>query len=526
MRPREGDETAMAQVVDRGFWNIGAQYPDQTAIVRPSGERISAGELLCSANQIARSLQTMGLKRGDGIAVLLPADVGFFEVYLAAFQIGLYLTPINYHLTSSEVGYILADCEASVFVCDQQFANAAAEAAGAAGIRTDRRFAVGNVKGFRQMSDLKMGPSDPPADRSPGLDMWYTSGTTGRPKGVRRPLPEGDPYELSSVRAGQSLFNNTEPGGVHLLCSPIYHGAPESFAANALHAGQSLVLMSRFDPVKFLELVDRERVTNSHMVPTMFVRLLSLPEAQRSSFDVSSLRSIVHAAAPCPPEVKQQMMAWWGPILYEYYAATEGGGTLVSPEEWLEHPGTVGRAMPGTAVRIYDDEGNEVPVNTPGNVYLKSAAPPFRYFKDDEKTRASYRGDMFSVGDVGYLDPEGWLFLTERKPDIIISGGVNIYPAEIEFVLLSHPGVDDVGVIGVPHEDMGEQVKAIVQLKPDREGGDAVRDELFALCAERLAPYKCPRSIDFVEQLPRTETGKLQRRVLREKYWKGYARKM
>jgi long-chain acyl-CoA synthetase len=521
-----GDEIPMALVVEHGFWNVAAQRPDEIAIVRPSGEEISAGELLRAANQIARNLQAIGLKRGDGIAVLLPADVDFFEIYLAAFQIGLYLTPINYHLTPSEVGYILADCEASVFVCDQQFAGAASEAVETVGFPKDRRFAVGDVEGFRPMSDLKTGSTDPPEERSPGLDMWYTSGTTGRPKGVRRPLPEGDPYELMRARGGPSPFNNGEPGGVHLLCSPIYHGAPESFAANALHAGQSVVLMSKFDPVRFLELVDRYGVTNSHMVPTMFVRLLSLSEDQRSGFDVSSLRSVVHAAAPCPPEVKQQMMAWWGPILYEYYAATEGGGTFVSPEDWLKHPGTVGRAMPGAAVRIYDDDGGEVPANTPGNVYLKSATPPFRYFKDKEKTQASYRGDMFSVGDVGYLDTEGWLFLTERKPDIIISGGVNIYPAEIEFVLLSHPEVADVGVIGVPHKDMGEEVKAIIQLPPGKEGDDALRDELLALCAEQLAPFKRPRTVDFVDQLPRTETGKLQRRVLREKYWQGYARKM
>jgi long-chain acyl-CoA synthetase len=512
---------------EAGFWNIAASDPDRRAIVGPAGEEATFGELLRSANQIAGALQQMGLKRGDGVAVLLPADISFFEVFFAIAQVGLYLTPINYHLTASEVAYILADCEASIFVAHERFAEIATEAVAQVDYPSDRRFAVGTIKGFRPLADLKVGSAEAPTERSPGLDMWYTSGTTGRPKGVRRPLAEGDPYELSGRTARGNLFGGggSDPG-VHVLCSPIYHGAPESFACNALHQGQLVVLMDRFDPLRFLELIDLHKVTNSHMVPTMFVRLLALSDNERSKFDVSSLRNVVHAAAPCPPEVKQQMMAWWGPIIYEYYAATEGGGTFVSPEEWLERPGTVGRAMAGSAVRILDDAGNELPPGVPGNVYLKPSSAPFKYFKDEEKTRASFRGDMFSVGDIGYLDDEGWLFLTERKPDIIIAGGVNIYPAEIEFVLLSHPAVADAGVIGVPDEDMGEQVKAVIQLRQGGIGGDALTEELLQLCAERLAPFKRPRTIDFVDQLPRTETGKLQRRVLRDPYWEGQTRRM
>jgi long-chain acyl-CoA synthetase len=504
-----------------GMWNIAAADPDRLALITPDGLEVSFGALNSAGNQIAHGLRGMGVGRGDSVAVLLPADHHFYEVYFATTQIGVYLTPINYNLTDSEVGYILADCGAKVFIADARFGAVAAEAAEASGFPPSSRFAVGDIPGFRPFEEIKSSDASPPPDRSAGLDMWYTSGTTGRPKGVRKALPKGDPYELTRLSLRSTNLFGGGSGGVHILTSPIYHGAPESFSCNALHGGQTVVLMKRFSPETFLQLVERHRVTSSHMVPTMFVRLLNLPEEVRLSYDVSSLRNIVHAAAPCPVDVKQRMMQWWGPILWEYYAASEGGGTFVTPEEWLERPGTVGRPLPGAEVKILDDDGNVLPSGEPGNVYMRPSAGMFSYHNDPEKTREAFRGEFFSVGDVGYLDEEGWLFLTDRKPDVIISGGVNIYPAEIEAELLRHPSVVDAGVIGIPDPDRGEQVLALVQVRDPVEAGPALEEALTALCRESLAGYKVPRLFEFRSELPRTETGKLQRRLLRAPYWEG-----
>jgi long-chain acyl-CoA synthetase len=510
-----------------GIWSIGAEHPDRIAIVNPDGSEVSAGELVTACNQVANGLRELGLQRGDSIAALVPSNSVFFELFYAATQIGLYFTPINYNLTGSEVGYILGNCEAKVFVTFAKYAATATEAVQEIGFPPDRCYSVGDIPGFRPYADLKSSVATPPDDRSPGIEQWYTSGTTGHPKGVRRPLPEGDPYEIAAAAAaGQRMMHDMEPGqGVHILTSPIYHGGPQSTACSAVHGGQALVLMERFNAETFLELVDRYGVTSTHMVPTMFVRLLGLPDEVKDRYDVSSLRNVVHAAAPCPPEVKQQMLDWWGPIIYEYYAATEGGGTFVKPDEWLKRPGTVGRPLPGAEIRILDDDGKQLPPNEAGNVYMKSARS-FKYFKDEEKTRDAFRDDFFTVGDVGYLDDEGWLFLTERKPDIIISGGVNIYPAEIEAVLVTHPAVGDAAVIGVPDDDRGEQVKALIEPGPGVTVGPELEHELAELCRERLAPYKHPRSYEFRETLERTEAGKLQRRLLRNEYWVGRDRKI
>jgi long-chain acyl-CoA synthetase len=503
------------------MWNIAAQDPDRRALVAPDGSEVSFGALCTAANQVAHRLRDLGLQRGDAVAVMVPADVHFYEVYFATTQIGLYLTPINYNLTGQEVAYVLADCGAKVFVTHERFAGVAAEAVESSDIPVSHRFVVGELPGFRPYAEIKSPNSRPPVDRSPGLDMWYTSGTTGRPKGVRKSLPEGDPYELSRhVLKTMDLFGMTA-GGVHILTSPIYHGAPESFSCNALHAGQTVVLMSRFSAEPFLQLVERYGVTSSHMVPTMFVRLLNLADDVRLAYDVTSLRNIVHAAAPCPVDVKTRMMAWWGPILWEYYAASEGGGTFVTPEEWLKRPGTVGRALPGAEVRILDDDGQDLRVGEPGNVYMRPSAGMFAYHNDPDKTREAFRGEFFSVGDVGYLDEEGWLFLTDRKPDVIISGGVNIYPAEIEAQLMLHPSVADAAVIGVPDADRGEQVLALVQLRETAVPDPGLEESLTALCRTGLAGYKVPRVFEFRTELPRTETGKLQRRLLRAPYWEG-----
>jgi long-chain acyl-CoA synthetase len=515
------------RVDEIGFWNIARKHPDRLAIVNPDRREVSAGELLDASNQLANGMHDLGLTRGDSIAVLVPNDAVFFELYLAATQIGLYVTPINYNLTSSEIAYIVDDCEAKIFIASDRFAAAAIEAADSIGFPHDGRFAVGQIEGFRPYPDLKSADASTPADQSVGLEQWYTSGTTGRPKGVRRALPEGHPDDLGEIAASRQVFGDMPRGeGVHILTSTVYHGGPQSSACASLHLGQALVLMNRFDAETFLELVDRYHVTSAFMVPTMFVRLLGLPEEVKRKYDLSSLGNIVHSAAPCPPEVKQQMLDWWGPVIYEYYAATEGGGTYVTPQDWLKHPGTVGRAFPGAEVRIFDDDGIEVGPGITGNVYMKSITGTFDYFKDPDKTKDSHRHGLFTVGDVGYLDEDGWLFLTERKPDIIIAGGVNIYPAEIEAVLVTHPSVGDAAVIGVPDDERGEQVKALIETVAGVSGGPELQRELDEFCHARLASYKCPRSYEFRGTLNRTEAGKLQRRLLREPFWVGRDRRM
>jgi long-chain acyl-CoA synthetase len=311
---------------------------------------------------------------------------------------------------------------------------------------------------------------------------------------------------------------------VHIVGSPLYHTAVLVFAGSAIHTGHTLVVMDKWTPDEMLRLIDTYKVTNTHMVPTQFVRLLGLSEDVRAKYDVSSLRHMVHAAAPCPPDVKRQMIEWWGPVIDEYYAASEGGGTIVYAAEWLEHPGTVGRAWPGAEIVILDDDDNELPANQVGTVYMHMAAGSFEYYKDKEKTERSRRGRFFTVGDVGYLDDDGWLFLSDRKTDMIISGGANIYPAEIESELIMHPKIADVAVFGIPHDDWGEEVKAVVEPIEGVEGSPELEAEILDWASTRLAKYKTPRTIDFVDELPRDPNGKLYKRKLRDPYWEGRER--
>jgi len=311
---------------------------------------------------------------------------------------------------------------------------------------------------------------------------------------------------------------------VHICCSPLYHTAVLVFAGGAIHMGQTVVLMDKWAPADMLHLIDAHRVTNTHMVPTQFVRLLSLPEEERAKYDVSSLRHMVHAAAPCPPKIKQQMIDWWGPVIDEYYAASEGGGTIVFADEWVGKPGTVGKPWPISEVVVLDDDGNELPPGQVGTVYLHMSTGNFEYFKDQEKTDQSRFGKFFTVGDVGYFDEDGWLFLSDRKIDMIISGGANIYPAEIESELILHPKVADVAAFGIPNDDWGEEVKAVVEPIDGVEGGPALEAEILAWCTDRMAKYKIPKSIDFVVELPRDPNGKLYKRTLRDPYWEGRER--
>jgi long-chain acyl-CoA synthetase len=509
-----------------GFWAIAKDDPDRLAVVGPDGATVTFGALEARTNQVANGLRALGLQRGDGVAIVLQNYLEFVELYLATMQTGLYLTCINYHLTGPEIAYIVNDAEAKVLVVHERFAPAAEAAARDVAIDPNLRFAVGSIDGFRPYADIANGQvSSPPPDRSPGTTMLYTSGTTGRPKGVRRALPEGDPNDAAAAASLLAMLFDITPGpGAHLVAGPLYHAAPLAFGTGGLNLGQAMVLMDRWTPERTLQLIEQWRITTSHMVPTMFHRLLSLPDDVRGRYDTSSLQSVIHAAAPCPVEVKRRMIEWWGPVIYEYYAATEGGGTYVKPKDWLDHPGTVGQPFPGATVKIYDDDGNELPAGEVGTIYMGTPLGSFEYYKDPAKTQANRRNGLFTVGDMGYVDADGWLFLSDRKADMIISGGVNIYPAEIEAALLEHPDVADAAVLGVPDDEWGEQVKAVVQLKDLTKAGDDEAERLITWCRERLAAYKCPRSVDFRDELPRYPTGKLYKRLLRDEYWAGRER--
>ena len=512
-----------------GFWALAQADPHHLALVTPEGDEISAGELLASSNQLVHGLRGAGMQPGDVVAVVLPNGREFIELYLACLQAGWYLVPINHHLVGPEIAYIVGDSEAKVFVAHSRFAEAATAAAEELGFDGSRRFSVGDVPGFRPLSALRQGqPTDLPADRTTGAVMNYTSGTTGRPKGVRRPLPGVVPEQVAAMFGGMLLMFRLQPhdDNVHIVGSPLYHTAVLVFGGGALHLGHTVVLMDKWTPSGMLALIERYRVTSSHMVPTQFHRLLALPDEERSRYDLSSLRHMVHAAAPCPPDVKRRMIEWWGPVIDEYYAASEGGGTIVFADEWLEHPGTVGRAWANSEIAIFDEDGNRISEpNRVGTVYMRMGqGASFEYFKDREKTRKNRIGDFFTVGDVGELDPDGWLFLRDRKIDMIISGGANIYPSEIESELLTHPKVGDVAVFGIPNEDWGEEVKAVIEPAAGVKGGPELEAEILAWCGGRLARYKTPKSIDFVDELPRDPNGKLYKRKLRDPYWAGRER--
>ncbi len=510
-----------------GFYHFARNDPAKLALVDPSGREWSRGELLAAVNRLAHGLRAAGLGPGDCLATVVPNGAEMLQLYLAAFQSGLYLTPINHHLTAPEVAYILKDSEARVFVGAERFAEACRDAAAEAGLPEARRFALGALPGFRPFADLGAGQPDTlPENRAAGQVMNYTSGTTGRPKGVRRALAPLDPDTVAALMTGfLAMFDlEHEDDNVHLCGSPLYHTAVLFFATASLHSGHAVVLMDKWGPEDMLRLIERHRVTTSHMVPTQFHRLLGLPEEVRTRYEVSSLRAMVHAAAPCPVDTKQKMLEWWGDSIYEYYAATEGGGTLVTPQEWRRYPGTVGRPYTSADIRILDDEGKECPVDQPGSVYMKLGDADFEYKGDRKKTQENRREGYFTVGDIGYLNQDGYLFLCDRKADMIISGGVNIYPAEIEAALLSHPKVADAAAFGIPHPDWGEEVKAVIELSEGAESGEALAEEILDFCKGRLARYKTPRSVDFIAEMPRDPNGKLYKRKLRDPYWEGRQR--
>jgi len=506
-----------------GAW---AQHqPDHPAqIVEATGEITTYRELDERSNRIAHVLRRAGLERGDHIAIVLENHARFLEVVWAALRSGLYFTPVNPLFTSDEVGTLLANCDAGVVVASSAtLATAAAAASVVAG--PDHCFVVGPPDGvlpagWRWLDDVATdAPATPIDDESEGAPMWYSSGTTGRPKGVHVPLPEGpigipDP-EIQFLGAQYGYSTDA----VHLALGPLCHGAPLAYAFITQRFGGTVVLTGRFDAEATLRAIERRRVTVMHAVPTMFVRMLKLPAEVREPYDHSSLRTVIHGAAPCPVDVKRAMIDWWGPIIWEYYSGTEGhGSTLISSDDWLAHPGSVGRARRGV-IHIVDERGRELDPGETGTVYFENATSRSVYFDDPEGTAAMRDAHGWAtLGDVGYLDDDGYLYLTDRWSFKIVSGGVNIYPREIEDVLLAHPDVWDVAVIPVPEPDLGEAVVAVVQLRDGGGGEDVLADELASWCRTRLAGYKCPKRIVFEAELPRQDNGKLYKRVLRDRY--------
>jgi acyl-CoA synthetase (AMP-forming)/AMP-acid ligase II len=499
--------------------------PDKPAVIMAAtGEIVTYRQLEDRSNQIAQLFRKLGLGRGDSIAIWMENNRSYLEICIAAGRAGLYYTAIGTRLTMAEVAYIAGDCGARVLITSHAMAEQAAQLrpmlTGA-----DRCFMIGGTAPGYESFDAAVAeePAVPIADQMHGRDMLYSSGTTGRPKGVRQELstePIEVPHPTLFLLVRLYRFDTQT---IYLSPAPLYHAAPLRYSLGALALGGTVVIMDHFEPETALSLIERHRITHSQWVPTMFVRMLKLPPDTRTRYDLSSLKVAIHAAAPCPIEVKQQMIDWWGPIVYEYYAATEGNGFCgISSAEWLSHRGSVGRAMLGEP-HILDESGNELPVGQEGIVYFANG-PQFSYHNDPVKTAESRSSAGWTtMGDIGRLDAEGYLYLTDRKSFVIISGGVNIYPQEAENALILHPKVADVAVIGVPDPEFGESVKAIVQPVDMAEAGPELEAELIQFCKQRLSAIKCPRSIDFDPALPRYPNGKLYKRLIKDRYWAGHA---
>ena len=503
--------------------------PNKIAYVMArSGDSITYRELDARSNQAAQFFRAQDLKPGDHIALLMENCIDFMVVCWAAQRSGLYFTAISRYLTADEISYIVQDCGAKLVIGTPKTAEVLNSLAAKAG-GTPAYYVTGNetIPNFKSWDKaVAAQPVTPVFDEIAGYDMLYSSGTTGRPKGIKREsenkaIDVPNPFLQLLCQKMCGMTNDS----IYLSPAPLYHAAPLRFNMMVGVLGGTSVIMESFEAEEFLKLVEKYKATQSQLVPTMFVRMLKLPDDVRKQYDVSTLKGAIHAAAPCPVDVKAKMIEWWGPILIEYYAGSEGNGVTVSTsQQWLAHRGTVGRAVVGS-IKILDEEDTELPTGAIGTVFFADA-PVFSYHNDPDKTKRAYNSRGWStLGDVGYLDSEGFLYLTDRKAYMIISGGVNIYPQETEDVLIGHPKVADVAVFGVPNEEMGEEVKAVVQPHDMAQASKTLEAELIAYCRSLLSPIKCPRSIDFEVELPRTPTGKLVKRHLRDGYWAEYKKR-
>jgi long-chain acyl-CoA synthetase len=501
--------------------------PDQPAyIMASSNEVVTYKQLNDRSNQIAQLARARGLQIGDGIAIFMENNVHFLEICWAAQRAGLYFTAVSSRLTAGEVEYIVKDCGAKILFTSDYMKD---EAEKLVPLLPDMAgmFMVGQASdGYEAYLPARDAmPAEPVADETQGMDMLYSSGTTGRPKGIRRPLTGNNIEDADALLGLVTLLYGFDDKAIYLSPAPLYHAAPLRYNMAAQAVGTTCIIMENFDPEEALALIEKHKCTKSQWVPTMFVRMLKLPEDVRHKYDVSSMQTAIHAAAPCPIPIKEQMIDWWGPVIYEYYAGSEGNGfTQLNSEEWLAHKGSVGTALTGV-LHICDEEGNELPVGESGTIFFEQPdvdAPTFEYYNDEKKTAESRhpsQKNWSTLGDVGRLDEEGYLYLTDRKAFMIISGGVNIYPQETENLLITHPKVADVAVIGVPNEDFGEEVKAVVQPAKWEDSGPELEAELIAFCKDNLSAIKCPRSVDFDKELPRHPTGKLYKRLVRDRYW-------
>ena len=504
--------------------------------MQPPIHFVRNADAIASAARFARALDAAGVPRRGAVAILMANTPEYIAAYRGATWSGRRLTPCSTRWTADDFAYVIGNCEADAVVVDARYAEIARDATRA--IDPVRRFVVGQgaLPGFRPWSEVEAFSGAPYESPLAGENMLYTSGTTGRPKGVlRRNAPVGPPPTLTAQSGAamlSSFMSEDARAGIHLVSSPLYHAGPNTYCDGALLLGADLVLMEKFDAETFLATVERYRATSTFLVPTHFVRLLRLPPEIRNRYDLSSLTLVAHGSAPVSVDVKRAMIDWWGPILFEFYGGTEGGGVQIGAREWLQKPGSVGRPRPGLELAILDEAGKPVAPKTEGRVCFKLDATPFEYKGDPEKTSESRHGDgYFSLGDIGYVDEDGYLFLCDRRSDVIISGGVNLYPAKIESVILGLPFVADCCVVGVPNDEWGEEVRAVVQLCDPKDaqseaGRAALVDSIRTTCREKLSGPEVPRTVDFDELLPRTETGKLARREIRARYWHGRGRRI
>ncbi len=482
-----------------------------------SGRVVTHGELNDKSNQAAHLFRSMGLLPGDGIVILLDNHVSFLQIAWAAQRTGLYYTPISILFQADEIDYIIRNSDAKLVITSSELLQKVRHKT-LPGIKL--LLLDGEQEGCLSWhSELSRQPTHPVTDECEGAEMLYSSGTTGYPKGVRFPIKKEPMGSVSELFRRRTELHQVSAQTRYLSTAPLYHSAPLRYNMMMNRLGACAIIMQKFDPEKALQLIDAHRITHSQWVPTMFIRLLQLPRSVRNRYDLSSHRVAIHAAAPCPVEVKERMLEWWGPIIYEYYSATEANGqTAISPQQWYAHRGSVGRAILGE-IHILDDAGYDLPAGEIGTVYFANGAD-FQYYKDPQKTAAAKTHLGWStMGDVGHLDGDGYLYLRDRRSFVIISGGVNIYPQEVEQVLINHPKISDVAVFGIPDQEFGEQVKAVVQLVDPADVGEETERELIDFCRSKIAHLKCPATIDFEESLPRHPNGKLYKRLLKDRYW-------